>query len=289
MIRRPDAGLRRAARAVVPLRLRARASAVAQRRGWIEPSPAGPFPFQYPFWETMAVSTSPYPQYQWGTLCAAGLAQALGIPRISVVEFGVAGGNGLVELERQAALAAEASGVVIDVHGFDTGTGLTKPVDHRDLPQMWQEGWYPMDPERLRARLSSAQLHLGPVAETVPAFLAEGHAPIGFVSFDLDLYSSTVDAFGVFRGALEAVLPRVVCYFDDVIGFSHGDFSGERLAISEFNDQHDDRKLSQIYGLRYVLALDQWWTHQMYLLHAFAHPRYNDEDGTNRLRDLPLR
>lgn len=289
MIRRPDAALRRAARAALPLRLRAAASTVATRRGWIEPTPAGPFPFQYPFWETMAASTSPYPQYQWGTLCAAGLAQALGIPRISVVEFGVAGGNGLVELERQAALAAEASGVAIDVHGFDTGTGLTKPVDHRDLPQMWQEGWYPMDPDQLRARLTTAQLHLGPVSETVPAFVASRPAPLGFVSFDLDLYSSTVDAFGAFRAALDVVLPRVVCYFDDVIGFSHGDFSGERLAITEFNEQHEDRKISQIYGLRYVLALDQWWTQQMYLLHAFGHPGYNDDDGTNRLRDLPLR
>jgi hypothetical protein len=39
------------------------------------------------------------PQYVWGVLNGAFLARALGIPRISVIEFGVAGGNGLVVLE----------------------------------------------------------------------------------------------------------------------------------------------------------------------------------------------
>src|SRR6187549_2659720 len=41
-----------------------------------------------------------YPQYTWGVLQAAHLATTLGIRRISVIEFGVAGGNGLVALER---------------------------------------------------------------------------------------------------------------------------------------------------------------------------------------------
>lgn len=283
-------GLRRVARTLLPEPVRARVVRAARQRGWSwagsDPKPA---PFQYPFWQTLARSTSEYPQYQWGTLCAAGLAKALGYDRISVLEFGVAGGNGLLELERQAAAAEEASGVTIEVYGFDTGTGLTKPKDHRDLPQMWSEGFYGMDADRLRARLTRADLLLGPVASTVPEFVARGPAPIGFVSFDLDLYSSTVDAFGVLRAKHEVLLPRVVCYFDDVIGFSHGDYSGERLAISEFNGQHDVRKISQIYGLRYVLNLDQWWTQQMYMVHLFDHPRYGDDDGTNRLRDLPLR
>lgn len=275
---------RRLGRAL-PAGIRRRLTATARARGWLPPPT---FPFQYPFWETMAASTSLYPQYQWGTLCAAALAAELGIDRISVIEFGVAGGNGLVELERQAEHAEQVSGVRIDVYGFDTGTGLPKPVDLRDLPQMWSEGFYAMEPERLRARLTRADLRLGPVAATVPALLAEDPAPIGFVSFDLDLYSSTVAAFGALRDRHELLLPRVVCYFDDIIGFSHSDFTGERLAIREFNEEHEHRKISQIYGLRYVLALDQWWTQMMYMVHAFDHPRYGDDDGTNRLRQLPL-
>src|SRR5262245_50288865 len=42
------------------------------------------------------------PSYTWGVLQAAHLGKALGYPAISVLEFGVAGGNGLVALETAA-------------------------------------------------------------------------------------------------------------------------------------------------------------------------------------------
>jgi hypothetical protein len=145
-----------------------------------------------------------------------------------------------------------------------------------------------MDAERLQARLRSAKLMLGPVSETVPSFIAARPAPIGFVSFDLDLYSSTVDAFGIFTAEPALLLPRVTCYFDDIIGFSHGDFSGERLAIAEFNEANETRKISKLYGLRYVLVQDKWWTDMMYMFHLFDHPSYNTPDRTNTKTELPL-
>jgi len=222
-------------------------------------------------------------------MCAASLAAALGQRRVAVIEFGVAGGNGLLELERVAGWVERRSGVGIDVYGFDTGRGLPQPQDYRDLPNLWSEGHFPMDHEQLRSCLGRAELELGPVAETVPRFLESGPAPIGFVSFDLDLYSSTVDAFRIFESPPERLLPRVTCYFDDIIGFSHGDFAGERLAISEFNQTHEDRKISQLYGLRYVLLQEKWWTEMMYMFHLFDHPDYNRPDGTNTRRELPLR
>lgn len=260
------------------------------RCGWLPAAPtADAAPFEYPFREIVARHSSAYPHYLWGTMCAALLARGLGHRRVTVIEFGVAGGNGLVELERVARWTQDRSGVVIDVAGFDTGTGLPRPQDYRDLPNLWGEGYFPMEPERLRARLSTAKLHLGPVAETVPHFLKTQPAPIGFVSFDLDLYSSTMDAFRLFEGDDQVLLPRVMCYFDDIIGFSHGDFTGERLAISDFNAAHGDRKLSKLYGLRYVVEQDKWWTDMMYMCHLFGHGRYNEPDGTHELRELPLR
>ena len=68
------------------------------------------------------------PHYTWGVLHAAHLAKVLGIKRISVIEFGVAGGNGLVSLENIAQEVERLLGVGIDVYGFDTGVGLPKPV-----------------------------------------------------------------------------------------------------------------------------------------------------------------
>src|SRR4051812_4939861 len=45
------------------------------------------------------------PQYLWPVLHAAHSASALGIPAIAALEFGVAGGNGLLALERAAKAA----------------------------------------------------------------------------------------------------------------------------------------------------------------------------------------
>lgn len=247
-----------------------------------------PPPLQYPFKELMRQKPPGRAPYRWGTLCSAFVAKELGYPRMSVIEFGVAGGNGLLQLERIAQEVGEAAGISIEVYGFDTGEGLPKPQDYRDLPQLWKEGFYGMDAERLKARLSTAELVLGPVARTVPEFIASSPAPVGFVSFDMDMYHSTMDAFQLFSADTDSFLPRVVCYFDDIIGFSHGDFNGERLAISDFNEEHELRKISQIYGLRYALDIDKAWTQMMYMFHAFDHPRYNDYDGTNRLTEIPL-
>ena len=49
-------------------------------------------PLEYPFLGPMQAPTL-RPNYRWGILAAARMAQSLGLPAISVVEFGVAGGN----------------------------------------------------------------------------------------------------------------------------------------------------------------------------------------------------
>jgi hypothetical protein len=222
------------------------------------------------------------PNYAWGILHGLHLAAALDIRRVSVLEFGVAGGNGLVSLEKIAADAESLFGVAIDVHGFDAGTGLPAPVDHRDSPNLFQESAFPMDVQKLRARLTSAKLHLGDVSVTVPEFIASMPAPIAFIAFDLDLYSSTNKALQVLEASSELLLPRVYCYFDDTLGMTHSEFTGERLSIREFNSRNESRKLSQISGLRYFVLpkfANQWWVEAFYLAHLFDHELYNRPDG----------
>lgn len=243
---------------------------------------------RYPFTEVMQKYPLGRPSYRWGTLCAAEVAKELGYDQISVIEFGVAGGSGLVKLEQLAAEAQAITGVIIEVYGFDTGTGLPRPTDYRDLPQLWGEGDYKMDVELLKSRLGGSELLLGPVSETVSKFIAMNPAPVGFISFDMDLYSSTMDAFKLFEAHEQVLMPRVVCYFDDIMGYSHSDFTGERLAIHEFNAQSDSRKISKIYGLRDILRSDKIWTDMMFMFHAFDHSRYGDFDGTNQISDIPL-
>jgi hypothetical protein len=126
--------------------------------------------------------------YAWGVLTAADLARFIGLSRITAIEFGVARGDGLIELCRIARLVSAETGVAIDVVGFDTGTGLPTPRDYRDHPEIWGQGGFPMpDADGLRAQLpANARLVLGDIAETIGAFVQglSTAAPIGFCSFD---------------------------------------------------------------------------------------------------------
>ena len=179
-----------------------------------------------------------YPAYAWGVLHGSHLAKSIGVNRVSVVEFGVAGGNGLVALERIAAKIEALCGIGIDVYGFDTGAGLPKPVDYRDLPNLYAPGDFLMDRTALQARLAKARLILGPVKETLATFLRTRPSPVAFVSVDLDFYSSTVEALKLFDADQTALLPRVHCYFDDILGYTFCDYNGERVALAVFIASH---------------------------------------------------
>lgn len=222
------------------------------------------------------------PQYLWPLLHSAHAAHGLGIPRIAALEFGVAGGNGLLALERAAAAATALSGTEIDIFGFDTGTGMPTPADPRDAPWLIEPSLFAMDENALRARLERAELVLGDVAETVAAWSRSEHAPIGFVAFDLDFYSSTVEALRVLTADADGLLPRVLCYFDDIFGHSWTDFMGPRAAIDEFNAAHDRRKVAKIHGLRFELPPHEFgeqWHEKLYVAHLFDHPRYAEHEG----------
>jgi hypothetical protein len=220
-------------------------------------------------------------QYVWPSVQAAKLAKHLGLDRVSFIEFGVAGGNSLVTLEAIAKRLEEHFKINIDVYGFDTGAGLPRPSDYRDLPNLWSEGYFRMDVEKLRRRLTKAELVLGPIKETAPLFLKRNPAPLAFVSFDVDFYSSVMHAFTLLEADEHLLLPRVHCYFDDIMGYTHCDFNGERLAIADFNAAHPLRKLALIHGIRYYVPerfANLMWE-KNYMLHIFDHRLYACNDG----------
>ncbi|MEK7543285.1 MAG: hypothetical protein AAB557_00290, partial [Patescibacteria group bacterium] len=126
----------------------------------------------------------------------------------------------------------------------------------------------------------STTLVLGDVSKTVPKFIKSTIAPVGFVSFDLDYYSSTIDALHLFSIQNGALLPRVFCYFDDVIGDDdeiYSQYTGELLAIAEFNKHNRRKKLDRIPGLIHKRAIkNDVWYDKIYALHVFDHKKYND-------------
>ena len=225
------------------------------------------------------------PNYTWGVLQGANLAKALGICHISVIEFGVAGGNGLLSLESIAQKVEALFEMSIDVFGFDTGIGLPKPVDYRDLPNLYAESDFKMDTEKLTQLLKKAHVVLGPVEDTLVEFINARPAPMAFIAFDLDYYTSTIQAFKLLETDSALLLPRIHCYFDDILGFTFSDYTGERLAIAEFNASHSARKISPIYGLRYFLPVPyahKAWSEAFYLAHVFDHPLYGQNDGLSK-------
>jgi hypothetical protein len=218
------------------------------------------------------------------------LAKVLGIKRVSFIEFGVAGGNGLVAIEDIAKNLEDAFSVHIDVHGFDAIGGMPKATDYRDLPNLWKEGFYPMDPEKLKRRLKKSELHLGLVEDTVAKFVQSRPAPVAFIGFDLCFYSSTIKALRLFEAQQSLLLPRIYCFFRNVLACTAGDFNGERLAMSEFNSGHEMRKLSKINGLQYFLRPSVGrWVDQFYMAHIFDHDLYGQYDGLIREATLDLR
>jgi hypothetical protein len=232
-----------------------------------------------------------YPAYAYGTYQAAHQARALGLSGITVIELGVAGGIGLMALEAHARAMETRFGIEVDVIGFDLGSGMPEPRDYRDLPYVWKPGYFTMDGELLRSRLQRAELVLGDVADTVPHLLARPNLrPIGFVSFDLDYYSSTVAALSLLAADTSSVLPRVFCHFDDVVGDDwelHSEYAGELLAIAEFNAAHSDRKLARIYGLEYKRMIQAEWNAKQFVLHCFRHPLYAKHIGRTDWQVLP--
>jgi hypothetical protein len=241
----------------------------------------------YHLWSLRKLQPNLRAHFAWGVLSAAHLAAGLEIPRISVIEFGVAGGNGLVALERIARDVERIHGVGIDVYGFDTGAGLPKPQDYRDLPNLYRESGFAMDEAKLRARLTRAHLILGDVEQTVASFVASQPAPVGFISIDVDLYSSTMNALKLFDADTCRLLPRVYCYFDDILGYTFSEFTGERLAIADFNAAHPTTKVSPIFGLRYFLRepdRTEAWPDQMFIVHRFDHHLYGRYTGDSNDR-----
>jgi hypothetical protein len=217
------------------------------------------------------------PHYGYCVLRAAKLAKRLGHNKVSVIEFGVAGGNGLLNLEMHAAEVNKLVDIEIQIFGFDTGRGLPPPTDYRDLPHHWKQGFFAMDVDKLRARLVRSTLLIGDIAGTLPTFALEHDpAPIGAILMDLDYYSSTKEAFKLFEMHRSSLLPRVFVYFDDIIGDDialFSEYTGVLLAINEFNDSHESQKICKTSHLAKV-PYPETWHHQIYIYHDFASNDY---------------
>lgn len=216
----------------------------------------------------------PREPYAYSILAAADFAIANNIKKIAIIEFGVAAGNGLLNMCYIAEKVQQLTGVEFEILGFDTGEGMPSPTDYKDHPEKYFTGDFPLvDREKLINSLpKNAKLILGKIGDSLSDFEKHCTCPIGFVSVDVDYYTSTVDCLKVFKLSPDKYLPYVFTYFDDVYNIDHNDYCGELLAINEFNTENEFRKITKATLLNQTRIFRRSpWTHQIYLTHIFDH------------------
>jgi hypothetical protein len=207
---------------------------------------------------------------------AADLAKSHGVESLTVIEFGVANGAGLLNLCKIAEQVSKETGVRFEVVGFDSGTGMPPPRDYRDHPEKYFTGDFPLtDKAALHARLpSNARIIYGDIKETLAQFSSEVRSPIGVVCIDVDYYWSARESLDVLLFDANKYLPRVYMYFDDVQDIDDNDFCGELCAIHEFNadSSHPHRRLGVANFLNELRIFKRAiWHKQIYLAHIFDH------------------
>ncbi len=82
--------------------------------------------------------------------------------------MGVASGRGLLCLSEHRDEIQKELGIDSILKGFDTGVGLPRSEDSRDLLYCWPAGSFEMNQDLLKARLDGrAEVVIGDVADTV--------------------------------------------------------------------------------------------------------------------------
>ena len=233
----------------------------------------------------------PRQHYACGVLRAADLAKKNDLKAVSIVEFGVAEGTGLLNLCRICRKVSNITGIEFEIVGFDAGIGMPSPRDYRDHPDLYREGDFPMvDSDGLKKALSpNARIIFGQLKDTVPAFAETltPQCPLGFVILDVDYYSSARVALGLLSHPDPTrYLPLPCVYVDNILDPSHNDWCGELLAVSEFNSSHPMRKLARDTFLRSRRIFKNGvWLDQIFLLHALDHPNIQPQTAIRRTRE----
>lgn len=225
-------------------------------------------------------------------LSAADQARAQGLSRVTVIEFGVANGAGLLNLASLATRVTEETGIDFSIVGFDGGTGMPPPRDYRDHPEFYREGDFPMQhSDELRRRLpANADLIVGEIDETLTAFVDRltPASPIAFVVLDVDYYWSAVTCLEALTGDPELYLPTTILHLDDISFPAHNRWQGELLAVEEFNECQEMRKITPYNFLRASRLFKRpMWIDQLYTLHVLDHPIRNADQPSSPPAVLP--
>ena len=209
--------------------------------------------------------------YAFGVNLAFQNAAQEKLKKILIIEFGVASGGGLFNLAYIASKLSKIYNIDYEVIGFDTGKGMPPPVDYKDHPEKYRAGDFP-PLDLIRKKLpKKTKIYYGEIEETVNLIknYNEKDVKIGFVAVDVDYYTSTVSCLKSLRFEESMYLSSTVLYFDDIYNIDHNEFCGELLAINEFNQTNNFRKICKMTQLKdWRIFKNAVWLDQMYFLHV---------------------
>ena len=186
---------------------------------------------------------------------------------VTLIEFGVNNGGGLSFIVKVCDYLKEKIDIKYNIYGFDTFEGLPKLEGFEDHNEIWSEGQYKCNSsykDMVKHFKGKSILIKGDVKDTISEVLnkLDMEYPIGFISLDLDLYSSSKSALKILNDPnSNKYYPTVLMVVDDQdFLLTYNDWCGEGLAIKEFNDLNKLRKIQnrkEFYQrLRFIHILD---------------------------------
>ena len=224
------------------------------------------------------------PHYAYLIWDSARIAKEKGYSEMSVIEFGVAAGTGLILAEKYAVEVERLTGIRIQVYGFDMETGLPELFEN-DLVYYFQQGDYPMDMAKLKNQLTTAKLILGDIKDTGVSFFQKFcPPPIGTMFIDVDTYTATKSIFEMLSESDDYFLPNVNMYFDDIA--PEFMFEGEQLAIDEFNAININMKIVQHNYSEVDKKICVTPSLRLKRLMRYKHPKYVEKRDYNRVLNL---
>tara|TARA_B100001057_G_scaffold499059_1_gene608224 strand:- start:15886 stop:16713 length:828 start_codon:yes stop_codon:yes gene_type:complete len=228
------------------------------------------------------------PHYETIMLESAIEAKKLNYDEITFIELGVAGGNGIVALEKYKTKIQKIYNIKIKIFGFDYGEGLPNSENTFDLKYAIGEGDYKIDKNKLSEKVGT-KIFFGDAKDSLDEFVRCNPKNIMGIFFDMDFYTSTKNFLDQLPKFEKFLTPRVYCYFDDVFhdNLCVDEHSGERLAIKEFNKKNTKTKigysLDHINNFRFPLGKNL-----IYIMHNFEHKDYNKYIGIDNSESLGL-
>ena len=116
-------------------------------RRLIDKKKIGSFEFRY------SIGCLERMHYAYIVFNAANLAKKLKYNSVSVIEYGVAGGRGLLLLEYYAKEIKIIFDIDIQIYGFDMGSGVPDPDGYKDLTYHWKKGFFQMDIDGIKEKV----------------------------------------------------------------------------------------------------------------------------------------